>query len=140
MRDIQAVLFDMDGLLINTERINVECAKAAAREWGFELDGVAMARTVMGLTRDKVKEAYGKLLPEGMDPEAFYAFKVEKILAHRAVHGIQPMKGARELLLQLTEAKIACVLVTSTAREIAERTLRELDMWDLLPIRITGDM
>ena len=88
MHNIRAVLFDMDGLLINTEQVNVECAQAAAREWGFEIDGVAMARTVMGLTREKVLSAYAKLLPEGMDAEAFYRFKVEKILARRAQEGI----------------------------------------------------
>ncbi len=140
MRNIRAVLFDMDGLLINTEQVNVECAQAAAREWGFELDGVAMARTVMGLPRDKVLAAYAKLLPEGMDAEAFYRFKVEKILQRRAVEGIAPMKGAKELLSWLNQQGIACVLVTSTARDSAERLLRELDMWELLPVRITGDM
>ena len=139
MHNIRAVLFDMDGLLINTEQVNVECAQAAAREWGFEIDGVAMARTVMGLTREKVLSAYAKLLPEGRDAEAFYRFKVEKILARRAQEGIQPMKGARELLEWLNQQGIVCVLVTSTARESAERTLRELGMWDLLPHRITGD-
>lgn len=140
MRNIHAVLFDMDGLLINTERVNVECAQAAAREWGFEIDGVAMARTVMGLTRERVLSAYAKLLPDGMDAEAFYRFKVEKIMQRRAVEGIRPMKGAKELLEWLNGQGIACVLVTSTAREGAERTLRELGMWELLPCRITGDM
>jgi len=140
VRNIHAVLFDMDGLLINTERVNVECAQAAAREWGFEIDGVAMARTVMGLTRERVLSAYAKLLPDGMDAEAFYRFKVEKIMQRRAVEGIQPMKGAKELLEWLNGQGIACVLVTSTAREGAERTLRELGMWELLPCRITGDM
>lgn len=140
MRNIRAVLFDMDGLLINTERVNVECAQAAAREWGFELDGVAMARNVMGLTRDEVLSAYARLIPEGMDAEAFYRFKVEKIMERRAVEGIQPMKGAKELLTWLNAQGITCVLATSTARDSAERTLTELGMWDLLPRRITGDM
>lgn len=140
MRNIRAVLFDMDGLLINTERVNVECAQAAAREWGFELDGVAMARNVMGLTRDEVLSAYARLIPEGMDAEAFYRFKVEKIMERRAVEGIQPMKGAEELLTWLNAQGITCVLATSTARDSAERTLTELGMWDLLPRRITGDM
>lgn len=140
MRNIRAVLFDMDGLLINTERVNVECAQAAAREWGFELDGVAMARTVMGLTRDKVMSAYASLLPEGMDAEAFYRFKVEKILQRRAEEGVAAMKGAKELLAWLNEQGVKCVLVTSTAREGAERILRELGMWELFTHRITGDM
>lgn len=140
MRDIRAVLFDMDGLLINTERVNVECAQAAAREWGFELDGLAMARHVMGLTRDKVLAAYAMLIPEGMDAEAFYRFKVEKIMQRRAAEGIQPMKGAKALLEWLNARGIICVLTTSTAREGAESVLRELGMWELLPKRITGDM
>ena len=75
-----------------------------------------------------------------MDAEAFYRFKVEKIMQRRAVEGIRPMKGAKELLEWLNGQGIACVLVTSTAREGAERTLRELGMWELLPCRITGDM
>ena len=45
-----------------------------------------------------------------------------------------------ELLHWLHEKGIACVLVTATIGKTAERQLRALDMWDLLPHRITGDM
>lgn len=140
MRELQAVLFDMDGLLINTERMNVECAREAAREWGFELDGEQMARTVMGLTRDRVLTAYAALLPKGVDAGAFYRFKVEKLMRRYAEEGIQPMKGARELLEWLNRQGVVCVLVTSTALERAEEILRGLGLWELLPARITGDM
>ena len=51
MRNIRAVLFDMDGLLLDTEKMNIDCVCQTAREMGFELNGEDVARRVMGVAR-----------------------------------------------------------------------------------------
>lgn len=140
MRNIRAVLFDMDGLLLDSERMNIECACQTAREMGFTLEPETIARRVMGIVRAHVVAAYQTLLPEGVDGAAFYQRKNEIYALRKQREGLQPMKGAKELLEWLNAQGIACVLVTASSRESAEKQLRDQHMWDLLPGRITGDM
>jgi len=140
MRNIRAVLFDMDGLLLDTERMNIACACKAAQEWGFTLRGEDIARRVMGVARAHVVEAYASLLPPGTDAAAFYRRKNELFALRKQQEGVLPMKGAAELLNWLHEQAVACVLVTATARDMAEKYLSAQGMWHLLPYRITGDM
>ena len=140
MRNIRAVLFDMDGLLLDTERMNIECVCEAALEWGVVLQPEVISRRVMGTARAQIVAAYQSLLPDSVDGAAFYRRKNELFARRKQLDGVKPMKGAAELLHWLHEKGIACVLVTSTIGEAAERQLRANQLWDLLPHRITGDM
>lgn len=140
MRDIRAVLFDMDGILLDTENMNIASSCAVAREMGFELQPEAIARRVMGVARAQVVAAYASLLPPGTDAEAFYRRKSERFAARKLQEGVLPMPGARELLAWLREQHIACVLVTATARDVAEKLLKAQDLLGYFPYRVTGDM
>jgi len=139
MKPIQAVLFDMDGLLVDTERRNMECACEAAKEMGFELDIPSLSRVVCGVRRALAVQTYATVLPDWADAEAFYARKTELIHKRLQTEKLCPMKGAEDLLKWLNDHGVACVLATATSRDAAEHTLRELGLWDLLPYRVTGD-
>lgn len=140
MRKIRAVLFDMDGLLLDTEKLNIECVCLVAREMGAELQPEVVARRIMGTARAQIVAAYQSLLPDSVDGAAFYQRKNELFAKRKQQEGVKPMKGAMELLHWLHEKGIACVLVTATVGEAARERLRENGMWDLLPYRVTGDM
>lgn len=139
MKNIKAVLFDMDGLLVDTERRNMECAAEVARELGFELDIPSLARVVCGVRREFAVETYASALPSRVDAEWFYARKTELIHERLKTEKIQPMKGASELLRWLNSHGIACVLATASKFESAQANLSALGLWDDLPLRITGD-
>lgn len=140
MRNIRAVLFDMDGLLLDTEKMNIECVCRTAREMGAELQPEVVARRIMGTARSQIVAAYQSLLPDSVDGAEFYRRKNELFALCKQQKGVQPMKGAVELLRWLHEKGIACVLVTATGGATAEKYLRALEMWDLLPLRVTGEM
>lgn len=140
MRNIRAVLFDMDGLLLDTEHMNMECICQTAQEMGFSLEPETVARCIMGTARSQVVAAYQRLMPEGVDAAVFYRRKNQLFTQRKQQEGVQPMKGAPELLRWLHEHDIACVLVTATHGESAEALLRAQNLWELLPYRITGDM
>ena len=140
MKDIHAVLFDMDGLLLDDERINIECCIELGREWGFELDPTAVARAVMGSTRATVVSCYARVLPEGTDAQLFFDSKRDRLHERFRREGIKPMKGAVELLKWLGEHGVPCVLATSTSIDLATQRLRTAGIYDYLQYYITGDM
>ena len=140
MKDIRAVLFDMDGLLLDDERINIECCVELGRKWGFELDPVTVARAVMGATRATVVSCYALVLPKDVDAQLFFDTKRGLLHERFEQEGIKPMKGAVELLTWLKEHSIPCVLATSTAADLAEKRLKMAGIYDGLQYYITGDM
>ena len=140
MKDIRAVLFDMDGLLLDDERTNIECCIEQGREWGFELDPTTLARAVMGATRATVVSCYARVLPAGVDAQHFFDSKRDRLYERFEREGIKVMKGAKELLAWLKEHGIPCVLATSTSVELATKRLKMAGIYDCLQHYITGDM
>ena len=140
MNKIRAVLFDMDGLLIDTESQNLRAAQEIGREMGFEIHIPTVARAVLGTRREVVVAAYGSVLPEGTDAADFYERKNKRVREIRAREGIRPCKGAPELLKWLTDHRIPCVLATSTRSELVETCLKEAGLAQYFDLRITGSM
>ncbi len=138
MKAIHAVLFDMDGLLLDTEGRNMRCAAQTAREMGFEVDVAAMAKAVCGVRRAFAVEAYAKVLPNWVDAAQFYQRKTELLRQNLESDPVRPMKGAKNLLAWLNEHRIPCVLATATTRESAEATLRKAGLWEYLTHYVTG--
>jgi len=53
---IEAVLFDMDGLIVDTEPIHFQAFRAMMREYGHELDESVMARLVGFAEADNIRD------------------------------------------------------------------------------------
>ena len=140
MRDIRAVLFDMDGLLIDDERININCCCDTAKDMGFTIDPLAVARHCMGATRDTVLDCYRAILPADIDVKTFFDTKNKLLIRRFEEHGFPPMKGAPELLAWLREHGVACVLATSSGVEKASVRLGGAGLANMLDHMVTGDM
>lgn len=119
-----AVLFDMDGTLVETEQYWGEAMFALARELGGELSAAARERTVgtsmatalgilyadVGVTRDEAEF--------GAD-----ARWVEDRTAELLAGEIHWRPGARELLGEIRHAAVPTALVTTTPRRLADIVL-----------------
>jgi HAD superfamily hydrolase (TIGR01509 family) len=121
---VDAVLFDMDGLLVDTERVWFEVEEEVIGRlggtWGPEhqeqLVGGSWERTVaymLALTRTDVDPAIvGEWLIEGMES--------------RLSTGVVLMPGALDLLRSLGDHGIRTGLVTSSLRVIADAVLKSI--------------
>ena len=124
---VRAVIFDMDGLLIDTEKYLVPCWCQAAREMGFPMERrhALHIRSLAG----KFAETY--LQSElGADFDYFKVRERRKELVAEKIRteGLQPKKGAAELLRWLKEKGVPTAVATATDLVRADGYLREVGL------------
>ena len=136
---IEAICFDMDGILFDTERLSVESWIAVAEKLGLGNIEKGVYGCI-GLNRTDcrifLKEVYGEDFPYDYFREqtsALFQEGVEK-------EGLPVMKGAGELLTWLQEKGVKIALASSTGREKVLSHLRRADFTDFFQVVIGGDM
>lgn len=118
-----AVLFDMDGLLIDSERLALASVSHAAREIEHAIPD-AVAHRLIGLGRDNgslvLTTALGSAFPVLRFWDAWYADYQLRLAA-----GIPAKAGATHALEALTDAGVACAVATSTNTAFARHKLEK---------------
>jgi beta-phosphoglucomutase-like phosphatase (HAD superfamily) len=134
----QAVLLDMDGLMLDTERPSFEMWNPAGRTFGYDIQPEMVLR-MMGLSengiRDLFLDKYGKDFP-------FDNIRTEvKRLARKRFEddGIALRPGLTVFLDHLAQRKIPCAVATSTDRERAEWKLDRAGIRERFPVMVCGD-
>ena len=136
---IQAVLFDMDGTIFDTEAIYRRCWIRAAKDVGFDEDMELFFERICGLIMTDmsalVHRIYGEDTPfeELRERRRFY-------LEEELASGVLPFKsGAPEILYSLREKGIKIALVTSTGRKLVDRYLKMSGLEDVFDVIMTGE-
>ena len=135
----KAVIFDMDGVIFDSERLVLECWKEIAQTKGMEgMDEVfrKCIGTNMLKTKEILLEHYGEDFP-------FDAFRKEaSILYHsRYDNGRLPMKiGIKELLSYLKEQGMKIGLASSTRYEVVHQQLKDAGILPYFQTLTCGDM
>ncbi len=131
-----AVLWDMDGTLVDTEPYWIATEAALAAEhggtWTHE-QGLAMVGKPITHTAAKLRE----LGVPGTDDEVA-AELVRRVTEHIRTDGPPWRPGAREILTALVEAGVPCALVTMSYRSMAEAVIETLPAGTFSAV-VTGD-
>jgi len=134
---IRAALFDMDGLLLDSERIYGESALYAAQKLGYTITW-EMVVACIG-KNDVDTNAYFARTNPGLDGEAMNRARDEFLKAGGYIE-VMPLKPyAAEILQHLTARGIRCAVVTSTVRALAEPHLRIPGLLPYFEQVVTGD-
>lgn len=135
----KAVIFDMDGLMLDTEILLQRFWCEAANELGFPMT----PQDVLGIRSLSSKYAVGHLkrrFGESFDYFAVRARRIELMNAYIARHGIRKKKGLDELLDRLSESEIRAAVCTATDLERTKKYLTSVGVYDKFDEFICGNM
>lgn len=134
--DFAAVLWDMDGTLIDSEPLWIETELAMLRRYGLEMTAATHERLI-GSGLWEAAEHFRELgVP--LSADEIVAEWVRDVSRGIASSEPQWRPGAVELLHELAQAKIPCALVTMSVRSLAEAVIAMLPAGSFSAI-VAGD-
>lgn len=125
VQELAAVLWDMDGTLVDTEPYWIKEETRMVTEYGHGVWGDDDAMALVGnplLTSADILRKRGGV---NLDGETIVDMLLESVIAQVRAH-VPYRPGAYELLLKLQEAGIPCALVTMSYRSFAEAVVEAL--------------
>ena len=135
---IKGVLFDMDGLLLDTESVGLICWQASCKDLGYELTD-EMYKKLIGLQAQQSNKILIEFFGEDFPLETVREIKMKYYKEYKENNPINEKKGAKELLNFLNNNNIPCSLATSTYREYAIPSLKKVGLLDYFQATTTGD-
>ena len=139
MKDFNAVIFDMDGVIIDSERLLMSFWVEVGEKYHFDHAEESFCKT-LGLNIRKTRESF--LEDYGPDfPFDRYDHEVGEMFFDAYLQGKLPLKkGAMELLQALKKAGKKTALATSTDFKYVKKELTDLGVFQYFDRVIAGDM
>jgi len=131
-----ACLFDLDGLLLDTEPLHGQAWQAAARHFGGELSEQELLQ-LQGQRRRENAARVCELLPQPVSIEALLA--VRQPIAEQLLATAQPLPGARELVERCHHNGIPMALATSSGSDSVAIKTAPHAWLERISVRVTGD-
>jgi sugar-phosphatase len=118
LRDICAVLLDMDGTIVDSDAAVERSWRAWAAEYGLEASAV-----LSGIHGHPAATTVRRLLPALDDAEVEHAARRQHELQYDDLADVTAAAGADELIHTLEQKRLAWAIVTSADRRLARNRL-----------------
>lgn len=116
---IKLIIFDMDGLMFDTERLASRYWKEAGKKFNYKIDDEVFKKTI-GLNVVKAEEIYRKYYGVRFPFEKIKNEKINITENHILSKGVPLKEGLCELLEYIKEKQLKIALATSTNRNKTE--------------------
>ncbi len=133
---LSAILFDLDGTLVNSDPLHFQIWKEILMPFGFSLDKAFYRHHISGRTNLEIVQ---DLLPQ-LSPDEGIQLSEEKETRFRDLAcQLQPLPGLTELLHWVEAAKLKRAIVSNAPRLNAEFFLRVLQLQDFFPVVVLAE-
>ena len=115
----KAVIFDMDGVIIDSEPIHSKAKMDTFQHFGIPFEENELIHYMGRTSKDLFSEALEKYPMAGLNPEIMMKYKHDRYLEIISEDvTLQPIEGIHELLAKLYEKNISIGLASSTGKNL----------------------
>ena len=135
---IKAIIFDMDGLMIDSERVTFECYQERLKDMNLTMDEefykTLLGKPIKGIYQ-RFYDVYGNDFPiENVIQD------VHQLMAERfETEGVPVIKGLVELLHYLNDNNYKTIVATSSNRDRVDKILAQAKITEFFDDSICGD-
>lgn len=134
----KGIILDMDGLLLDTEKLYVRFWTEAARFYGYPMEfkhALSIRSLNRQFTTEKLSGYFGSF-----DYQPVHDKRVELMNAYIEEHGVEAKKGAAELLEFASKNGVKIALATSSPFERAKEQLESVGLFKYFQEFACGSM
>lgn len=135
---VSGIIFDMDGVLIDSERQSNEGWLWAAGQLGVDMP-MWLIDSFKGAPAELCCKFFDDYYNGVIDYWEAKELRTQHVYKIRETEGIPVKKGVKDIFEYIRNNGLKCAVATSTRRESAEKTLHEIGVWDYLDAVVYGD-
>lgn len=135
----KGIIFDMDGVLVNTEPLHFRCWQEVLKEDGITLD-YEIYKPCIGSTREVFRQlmvnAYGDIFEDYPTMNRRMEEKKKEIVEKE---GFPQCEGIREVLEKLHQEGYLLAVGSSSPEDVIQKVLKDLDLAQFFSAFISGE-
>lgn len=135
---IKAVIFDMDGTMLDTEHVKEEGLKYVGESLNVKIDDQTLTQ-IRGTNNTRLKEILCNKF-EGLNVEKLLETREKYVEKYFENNPIEPKKGLLELLEFLKNHDYKMAVASSSNLEVIKKYLKKVGVFDYFDVIIGGDI
>jgi beta-phosphoglucomutase family hydrolase len=135
----KAVIFDLDGTLIDSHESHIEAFKNVLSKYGIPVESDDVRPRFGKKGAEIIREIADEKGVEYLSEEKIKAITDEKQEEYRRIAKIIPLPGSVELIEKINSLGVPIAIATATSRENAELAVQKLAIGKFIKKIITGD-